>query len=636
MEVRENKGVFRINAIISIILLIGFALTSYLSHKADYQISLNKIEQVSSLTAEGIYYQLTAMFTKPVNISLTMAHDSLLLEHLSGEGEGIEQRFIEKTKEYLGAYKEKYGFESIFLVSCGTGRYYTDQGIDRVLEKGNPENSWYYGLLDSSLEYEIKVDNDEVKGADNKIRVFVNCKIQDAEGKTAGIVGVGIRIEELKDLLKAYEDTYQLDTFLIGAGGTIEVSTTYTGYENKDWFETYHQESIRQKVLGWQEDSESLEFWSGQQDRGENKNFIATRYIPELSWHLIVEQDTGSIMTEMKDKLYLILLLIFVVILAVLLVVTLIIRRFNRRVRELVEERQAVFMKATEQLYDNINEIDITGNRYVGERTREYFEKLGAVGLSYEEAVKTIADKHVKEEFREGYVAKLLPRNVIRQYEKGIDHLQYEFMITENGRDYIWMCFNAYIFYLAEENSVHMFLYHRNIDREKKKEQQAAIDRMTMFYNRETTEQLINQYLRRNPDKSCAFFVIDIDNFKQANDTHGHAFGDHCIKTFADILHRVLRSGDIAGRLGGDEFASFMPGIGEEATRKRAEEINRSLDTICTDGVHSWKMSASIGIYIGRGKNFEVFYKNADAALYDTKKRGKNGYTIQMQNPRNH
>ena len=78
----KNNRLFKTNAVISLILLIGFALTAALSYHANYRTSLDSMEQISTLTADGICYQLTAMFTKPVNVSLTMSQDSLLREHL--------------------------------------------------------------------------------------------------------------------------------------------------------------------------------------------------------------------------------------------------------------------------------------------------------------------------------------------------------------------------------------------------------------------------------------------------------------------------------------------------------------------------------------------------------------------------
>lgn len=75
----KGNKLLRTNILISVILIVGFSLTAVFSYQANYRASLDNVEQVSSLTTEGIYYQLTSMFTKSVNASLTMAHDSLLV-----------------------------------------------------------------------------------------------------------------------------------------------------------------------------------------------------------------------------------------------------------------------------------------------------------------------------------------------------------------------------------------------------------------------------------------------------------------------------------------------------------------------------------------------------------------------------
>ena len=59
-------------------------------------------------------------------------------------------------------YRIKYGYDSVFLVSKETSRYYYYNGLDRILTKDNPENEWYYDFLNSKAEYGIKIDNDEV------------------------------------------------------------------------------------------------------------------------------------------------------------------------------------------------------------------------------------------------------------------------------------------------------------------------------------------------------------------------------------------------------------------------------------------------------------------------------------------
>ena len=212
----KNQKLFKTNAAVSIILIIGFLLTSIFSYKANYKASLDNIEQVSSLTSEGIYYQMRTIFAKPVNVSLTMAHDSLLIEHLSDRASREDSgRYEKKTMDYLRSYQEKYKYDSVFLVSASTKKYYSFNGLDRTLDKGNPENQWYYDILKSKSEYTIKVDNDEVKGADNKITVIINCKIQDSGGKVIGVVGVGMRVDSLKKILQKYEKESEIGAYFL-------------------------------------------------------------------------------------------------------------------------------------------------------------------------------------------------------------------------------------------------------------------------------------------------------------------------------------------------------------------------------------------------------------------------------------
>ena len=624
----KNNELFKTNLLISIILIIGFSLTAVFSYNANYQSSLENIEQVSSLSTDGIYYQLNTKFTKPVNISLAMSHDSLLVKHIKDEEKHMNDKaYVDITRNYLENYRKKYGFDAVFLVSAATGRYYNFNGIDRVLEKGDAENVWYYDFLDSDETCRLNVDNDEVDGADNAITVFVNCKVEDMENNVLGVVGVGIRIEYLKEMLKSYEDNFNIAASLIDDNGTIEVSTEHTGYEKTDWFEAYSQQGIREQVLGWKEENSNLEVWSTSDSK--EKNYVVTRYIPELSWHLVVGQNTGEIIGKMKQQLYQTCFLIALVILAVLFIITTVIRHFNKQITELMEERQAMFKKATEQLYDNIYELNITKNCTVGKRTKEYFESFGAKGLSYDQGLRVIAEKQIKKEFREGYVSTFTPENVKKEYEKGNNHLKYDFMITQDGTNYYWMRIDAYIFYSSEDNSIHMFVYRKNIDYDKQKEIQALTDEMTGFYTKKATERIIGRMLK-NTDKKFAFFIFNIDNFKQAIDLYGHIFGDYCIKEFTGTIRKHFRSNDILGRVGGDEFVAFIPVPNTEWVELKAEELSKTLNMECSSKSNSWKMSASIGVAVTPegGLDFDTLYANADSAMYMTKKRGKNGFTI--------
>lgn len=631
----KNNILFKTNLIVSVILLIGFALIATLSYRANYNASLVKIKQVSALASEGIYYRLSTMLTKPVNISQTMAHDSLLIKLLEEEGSRYQEAGYQETlRKYLEAYKNKYAYDAVFLVASATNNYYNFNGLDRNLVRGEAENVWYYDFLSSGEEYNLNIDNDEVAGAANKITLFVNCKIKNAAGQVIGVVGVGVNIDYIKGLLQEYEKEYDVETYLINEQGAIEVSSIYNGHQAVDWFEVTDSENIRSEILDWKNGKTNWDIWMPGDVQSNEKSYLVVRYIPDLSWYLLVKQDTGALLAELNEKMLQTGLLIVVVILLIIFTITSVIRKFNVRMTQLLEERQELFKEATEQIYDNIYELNITKNKAASKKTELYFEALGAKNLPYEEFLLVVAEKQIKKEFRDGYVNTFTRENVLRQLDKGNNYLQYEFMMTENGRDYFWMRIDAYIFYSAFDDSVHMFTYRKNIDAEKRRElesqRKASTDEMTGVYTKKATERIIDSILCGKLQGNYSFFIIDMDNFKQANDLHGHIFGDYCIREFAEKLKRFCREDDVIGRIGGDEFVVFGTISDEEGARRKAARLCQKLDTICEDSGSCWKMSVSIGIALvpQDGRSFAELYEKADKALYQTKARGKNGYTV--------
>ena len=175
-----------------------------------------------------------------------------------------------------------------------------------------------------------------------------------------------------------------------------------------------------------------------------------------------------------------------------------------------------------------------------------------------------------------------------------------------------------------------MFTYRKNIDAEKRKELLANIDEMTKCYTKKATERMIDSQLAKHSGALHAFFIFDIDNFKQANDRFGHAFGDLCIREFSGIIKAHFREQDIIGRIGGDEFVAFIPISDVAWAEAKAQELVNALDIVCTDNSARWKISASIGVSIApdNGTDFAALYQSADAALYRTKQKGKNGFTL--------
>ncbi|GEM_PF-6535643 len=165
-----------------------------------------------------------------------------------------------------------------------------------------------------------------------------------------------------------------------------------------------------------------------------------------------------------------------------------------------------------------------------------------------------------------------------------------------------------------------------NMKREHKIIRHAQIDQMTGCLNQTAIRTAVDDLLQKNQEKLYAFYIFDIDNFKQANDTFGHVFGDKVICRFSELIHSCISEDDgLLGRIGGDEFALLLPAPDYEWAEKKAFTLNETLDTDCISGDICWHMSASIGYCFAPkdGTSFHELYRKADAALYMSKHKGK-------------
>ena len=166
-------------------------------------------------------------------------------------------------------------------------------------------------------------------------------------------------------------------------------------------------------------------------------------------------------------------------------------------------------------------------------------------------------------------------------------------------------------------------------------EQLAFYDPLTLLGNRRLfREQLESEIkkLKRN-NTSLALFYLDLDNFKQVNDTLGHDVGDRLLQSIADRLRTTLRNSDMIARLGGDEFIALLPEIsGPKEAGVVAEKLLKALSHPTMLGSSEVKVTVSLGITMAPqdGEDWPVLMKNADLAMYRAKRLGRNNFQFFM------
>lgn len=172
--------------------------------------------------------------------------------------------------------------------------------------------------------------------------------------------------------------------------------------------------------------------------------------------------------------------------------------------------------------------------------------------------------------------------------------------------------------------------------------QMAATDPLTGLFNRRPFEQMGEKLIADSARKRrpLALLIIDVDHFKQFNDSYGHAVGDAVLQRLAEVLQGQLRGADLIGRMGGEEFAALLPDTGLQPARLVAERLREAVDAL---EVHSVGVVVRIQISIGLAMLNEHatqgdepnellagLMREADLAMYAAKRGGRNRVEVAL------
>ena len=262
----------------------------------------------------------------------------------------------------------------------------------------------------------------------------------------------------------------------------------------------------------------------------------------------------------------------------------------------------------------------------------KWIEKFGYLPMSSQMSSKLFkSDKiHRKD------ISKL--EQLVRKIKQGGSYHELELRIYKIDGKYLWCKMRATTLFSTKGEPIRIIGVIADIDKEKRYSQmlleKAQIDGLTGIYNKSAAETQIENFLADGKESvnTHALFIIDIDNFKKANDTLGHLFGDAVLTDVSKKLLNLFHSSDVIGRIGGDEFIVFMKHVPSDTYLKsKADHIQKAFQEI-TD-FRGYPITCSIGcaLFPQDAESYRGLFRNADLALYRAKSEGKDCFY--MYNP---
>jgi len=321
MVVRMKKS-WKISLVISIIVLLGALTTGIITYVAYSKVLKDSTRNIAELSAMNIYSKIDNELTKPIYVSLTMAHDTFLKEWLSKENSSNQAQIV----SYLNGVHEKYDYNSVFLVSSSTSIYYYFDGVNKILSSEDPHDVWYYDFISGSDAYLLDVDVDEVTGV---LTIFINVKVFDESENLIAVVGVGVEMDYVINIIQEFEEHYDLRIYLINDLGLVQSSTDISLIENKNIIDDFDV-IFAEKILENQTDLLTLS------TTGDSK-YVISRYIDDLNWYIVVEKNTNLFERFFLDYFWLSVIMIVAVLTIVSNIVIFTINNYQKHVDNLAK-----------------------------------------------------------------------------------------------------------------------------------------------------------------------------------------------------------------------------------------------------------------------------------------------------------
>lgn len=265
-----------------ILIVVSFLMTTVISVRSLRTVINDNAEDMTTILSARIYDAINSELSEPIMVARTMSNDSFLKQQLRLEDSVSEEEMLSRMEEYLYTIKNELGYNTAFVVSENSRKYYTYEGLNKiVLPELDEHDIWYSIFLDGGKKYDFDVDTDEVNS--DSWTIFVNSRIEDEDGTLLGVCGVGVVMSNIQEIFREFEQQYNVKVNLINQDGLVQVDTNSVNIEN----------SVLENVLVNAGNSAEYVYTK------EGNGYVVTKYMEDFGWYLVIRN-----MGENNDRIY--------------------------------------------------------------------------------------------------------------------------------------------------------------------------------------------------------------------------------------------------------------------------------------------------------------------------------------------
>ncbi|WP_226929578.1 sensor domain-containing diguanylate cyclase [Janthinobacterium aquaticum] len=317
--------------LLTLILSAGFVATSLAGYLASRKAIEHGIaDQTLPLTGDNIYSEIQKDMLRPVFISSLMAHDTFVRDWILA-GEQDPRQIV----RYLAEVKKKYGAITSFLVSDKTSKYYYAEGTLKSVNPNATRDVWYYRvrkMTDSDFETNVDID----MANRDSMTIFINHRVVDYDGRFIGATGIGLTLDTMSHIIDRYQVRFHRNIYFVDGKGALVLAgkTMRDSQAGNAAHGNIHTlpgvQDIAGHILNHQTEPTHLSY-----QLKHAKILVNSRFIPELGWYLVVEQNVSDEVESLQHVFIMNLAISFGVTLLVLLLTLLTVNRYQQRIERI-------------------------------------------------------------------------------------------------------------------------------------------------------------------------------------------------------------------------------------------------------------------------------------------------------------